>query len=359
MWDIVGFGARALDADQNPKYLNSSETPLYDKSKILYGLYHAKPHLNQYKSLIVVEGYMDVIALAQYNLPIGIATCGTSLTPEHIKLIRRHAETVYLAFDNDNAGFDATMRAMKLCYASDIFPQIITLPEWSKDIDEHLHSIGESDTFEVIKSLATDGRAEINRRLAARFDLTNPVFRKKALHLFFELLHAIQDYTIFTMYLEQLSTLFATSSRMMMKQYKQFLSKDPAGKNLWRYRKEKASSKDQNPTEASLIQAWLADDFFQEHTKYAEIESLLMQCMELDAYQSAPIFSPDDIETNQEKIKETQLWREHQREWSSIEQKTGTVIRILQKWLNTTKRHILKRSDLSGEQKQEVLKIGR
>jgi DNA primase len=72
---------------------------------------------------------MDVIALAQYNLPIGIATCGTSLTPEHIKLIRRHAETVYLAFDNDNAGFDATMRAMKLCYASDIFPQIITLPE--------------------------------------------------------------------------------------------------------------------------------------------------------------------------------------------------------------------------------------
>jgi hypothetical protein len=58
------------------------------------------------------------------------------------------------------------------------------------------------------------------------------VFRKKALHLFFELLHAIQDYTIFTMYLEQLSTLFATSSRMMMKQYKQFLSKDPAGKNL-------------------------------------------------------------------------------------------------------------------------------
>lgn len=359
MWDIVGFGARALDPDQNPKYLNSSGTPLYDKSKVLYGLHHAKPHLSQYKSLIVVEWYMDVIALAQYGLPIGIATCGTSLTPDHIKLVRRHAETIYLAFDNDSAGFDATMRAMKLCYGSDLFPKIITLPEWSKDLDEYLHVHAWEDVFEQVKSLATDGWSEIANRLQARYDLDNPVLRKKALHLFFELLHAIQDYTIFTMYLDQLSTLFKTDGRLMLKQYKLFLQKDPAGKNLWRRWREEQSTPPSHPSETQLIQAGLVDEFFESHVEYEKIEWLLMQCLELDGHQKIQQFNPEQFEQDNEISKETQLRWEHQWEGSAIDKKTATVIRILQKRLNTTKRHVLKRSDLSGEQKQEVLNIGR
>lgn len=359
MWDIVGYGARALDPEQNPKYLNSSQTPLYDKSKILYGLYHAKKHLTQFKSLIVVEGYMDVIALAQYKLPIGIATCGTSLTPDHIKLIRRHADAVYLAFDNDSAGFDATMRAMKLCYASDIFPQIITLPSWSKDLDEYLHTHASQEIFEQIKDLASDGWTEIANRLQSRYDLDNPVLRKKALHLFFELLHAIQDYTIFTMYIDQLSGLFKTDGRMMLKQYKQFLQKDPTWKNLWRRKKENQVSAVTHPTEPQLIQAGLTEDFFQNHIVYEKVEWLLMQCIELDAFQKTQQFNPDILENNLEKGRETQLWWEHQRKWMSTEQKTATVIRILQKRLNATKRQVLKRSDLSSKEKQEVLSIGR
>jgi DNA primase len=301
---------------------------------------------------------MDVIALAQYGLPIGIATCWTSLTPDHIKLIRRHAETIYLAFDNDSAWFDATMRAMKLCYASDIFPKIITLPEGSKDIDEYLHTYWWEEVFEKVKWLATDGRIEIANRLKTRYDLGNPVLRKKALHLFFELLHAIKDYTIFTMYMDQLSTLFKTDGRLMLKQYKQFLQKDPTWRNLWRRRQEEESTST-HPTETQLIQAWLVDEFFEAHVEYTMIESLLMQCLELDSYQKIQQFNPEQFENDSEQSKETQLRREHQREGTSIEQRTATVIRILQKRLNTTKRQVLKRSDLSGEQKQEVLRIGR
>lgn len=92
-----------MEADQDPKYLNTTQTPLYDKSKILFGLNHARDHLRDREMLIIVEGYMDVVALHQYGMPIAIATCGTALTTQHTKLIARHTEQVVFAFDNDNA----------------------------------------------------------------------------------------------------------------------------------------------------------------------------------------------------------------------------------------------------------------
>lgn len=125
-------------SDQNPKYLNTTETPLYEKSQILFGLDKARQHLKEYGFLIVVEGYMDVIALHQYGLPVGIATCGTALTTDHIKLLKRHTDQVILLFDNDQAGFEATTRALKVAYQADLFPRAFGLPIEYKDVDEWL-----------------------------------------------------------------------------------------------------------------------------------------------------------------------------------------------------------------------------
>lgn len=136
MKNIIAFSARALNAEDKPKYLNSAEHPAFEKSKVLYGLSYTKDHIKIIDKIIVVEGQMDVIALARLGMPIGVATSGTALTEEHIKLIKRYTPNIYLLFDNDKAGQEATVRALKTAYQQDIFPKIIQLPPPSKDADD-------------------------------------------------------------------------------------------------------------------------------------------------------------------------------------------------------------------------------
>lgn len=85
---------------------------------------------------------MDVIALHQYGLPLGVATCGTALTPDHIKLLKRHTDQVVLLFDNDIAGSEATVRALKVAYQADMYPRAYALPADKKDVDEWLTEVG-------------------------------------------------------------------------------------------------------------------------------------------------------------------------------------------------------------------------
>jgi DNA primase len=103
MKNVVGFTARVMNPEDQPKYLNSSEHKAFEKSKILYGLSHAKAHINTFQKLIIVEGQMDVIGLSRIGFPIGVATSGTALTEDHIKLLKRYTENLYLLFDNDKA----------------------------------------------------------------------------------------------------------------------------------------------------------------------------------------------------------------------------------------------------------------
>jgi DNA primase len=107
--DVVGFGARAL-GDEPPKYLNSPETPLYHKSKLLYGLAVAKRELARTGQAVVTEGYTDVIALHKVGVTSAVATCGTALGEEHFALIKRWCDRVILAFDADAAGSFASQR---------------------------------------------------------------------------------------------------------------------------------------------------------------------------------------------------------------------------------------------------------
>ena len=107
----LGFGGRVL-GDDKPKYLNSPETDIFSKGKELYGLYEAKQHNRNLEKLIVVEGYMDVIALAQYGLWNAVATLGTACGEEHLKLAFKHVNEVIFCFDGDNAGRNAAKRAL-------------------------------------------------------------------------------------------------------------------------------------------------------------------------------------------------------------------------------------------------------
>lgn len=110
---VIGFGGRVL-GDDKPKYLNSPETPIFHKGHELYGLYEARQAYRELPRLLVVEGYMDVVALAQYGIRYAVACLGTAVTPEHIEQLFRASDEVVFCFDGDRAGRDAAWRGLEI-----------------------------------------------------------------------------------------------------------------------------------------------------------------------------------------------------------------------------------------------------
>jgi DNA primase catalytic core len=110
---VIAFGGRATEADQVPKYLNSPETPIYSKSRTLYGLNHTKAAVRKLNYAILVEGYFDFAQLVQAGVSPVVASCGTALTPHQAQLLRRFTSKVVLSFDPDAAGQNAAVRSCR------------------------------------------------------------------------------------------------------------------------------------------------------------------------------------------------------------------------------------------------------
>lgn len=125
----VAFGGRALKKGDNPKYLNSPETLLYNKSATLYNLASAKSAIRDDHEIVVVEGYFDVMASHQAGVKNVVATCGTALTETQFKLMKRYAHKVYLAFDSDAAGQAALLRAVEAAQSMEIELFVVSIPE--------------------------------------------------------------------------------------------------------------------------------------------------------------------------------------------------------------------------------------
>jgi DNA primase len=137
---IVGFGGRVLDAGL-PKYLNSSETPLFRKGSTLYGLYQAKEGIRRADRVIVVEGYLDVMALHQFGLSSTVATLGTALTPDHVRLLGRYTQNIVALFDGDDAGRKAAARSFEIFVETGLLGRAAFLPA-GDDPDTFVHSHG-------------------------------------------------------------------------------------------------------------------------------------------------------------------------------------------------------------------------
>lgn len=136
---VVGFGGRVLD-DGLPKYLNSPDSPVFNKSNILFGINIVK-RLRPIDSIIVVEGYMDVITLHQYGIKNVVASLGTSLTEGQAKLLRRYTRDVYIAYDGDSAGQQATLRGLDILKKAGCKVRVICFPK-GMDPDEVLRTKG-------------------------------------------------------------------------------------------------------------------------------------------------------------------------------------------------------------------------
>lgn len=175
--DAIGFGARLLEGE-GPKYLNSPETAIYHKSRLLYGLNWAKSAIVRSDRSVVVEGYTDVIALHLADLPVAVATCGTALGEDHLELLRRFSERVVLAFDADEAGAGALIRGFEKSVPGDLDLRVAVLPEGRDPAD--LVAGGEK----VLLTKSIDESAPLLQyrveRELERYDLTEPEARGRA-----------------------------------------------------------------------------------------------------------------------------------------------------------------------------------
>ncbi|MBM4340489.1 MAG: DNA primase [Deltaproteobacteria bacterium] len=133
---IVGFGGRIIGEGQ-PKYINSSESSIYHKGEILYGLQTAKRYIHEKDSVIIVEGYFDLLTLHQYELKHSVATLGTAMTNQHIRTLKRYTKNLTMVFDPDPAGIQATLRTLPLFLEEEVTAKAVLLPQ-GEDPDTYL-----------------------------------------------------------------------------------------------------------------------------------------------------------------------------------------------------------------------------
>ncbi|MBU2549203.1 MAG: DNA primase [Proteobacteria bacterium] len=138
----VAFGGRLLVEEENqPKYLNSPETPVYHKGRILYGLDKNRPRLRERRTVLIVEGYFDLLSLAAHGVRHVAATLGTALTPDHLRLLKGYVDQAVLLFDADEAGRNAAARALPLFMSADLDGRVLKLPE-GHDPDTFVREFG-------------------------------------------------------------------------------------------------------------------------------------------------------------------------------------------------------------------------
>ena len=148
---VIGFGGRVL-GDGEPKYLNSPETMLFDKSRNLYGLNYARTSRKKY--MMLCEGYMDVISMHQAGYTNAVASLGTALTEQHAALLKRYTDQVILTYDSDGAGVKAALRAIPILKRAGISTKVLNMRPY-KDPDEFMKNLGAEEFEKRIETART------------------------------------------------------------------------------------------------------------------------------------------------------------------------------------------------------------
>jgi DNA primase len=169
---VVAFGGRALDASEAAKYMNSPESPVYQKSRTLYGFSWAKEPIKQSGQAVLMEGYLDVARCLEYGVSEAVATCGTALTSGHARLLRRFTDRVVVNFDQDAAGIKAARKSVEVLLEEGLRVHIVELPE-GHDPDTFLKAFG-ADAYRERLRAAPDFMEWLIRRSTVENDLATP-----------------------------------------------------------------------------------------------------------------------------------------------------------------------------------------
>lgn len=201
----IAFGGRVL-GDDKPKYLNSPETPVFHKGRELYGLYETTRHTRNPEHIIVVEGYMDAVALAQQGIHSAVATLGTALSEAHLDKLFRYTAEVIFCFDGDEAGRKAAARALETCLPAmrdGRGCRFLFLPE-GEDPDSLVRAIG-AESFRQLVTEATPLSTHLFESLSTKLDLSLPDDRAKLYQLAAPLINRLPHGVFRTLMLNQLA----------------------------------------------------------------------------------------------------------------------------------------------------------
>ncbi|QQQ87326.1 DNA primase [Peptacetobacter hiranonis] len=195
--NVIGFGGRVLD-DSLPKYLNSPDTLIFNKRHNLYGLNFARKNLSS-RTVILVEGYMDLISLYQYGIKIAVATLGTALTSQQARLIKRYADNVIISYDSDGPGTKASLRAIDILVEAGLSVKVLDLKD-AKDPDEYVRKYGTDEYRNAMKDAVPRIKFKIDN-LKSTFDLSkdqdNIKFAQEAVNIIKQLKSPVEiDYYI-------------------------------------------------------------------------------------------------------------------------------------------------------------------
>jgi DNA primase len=188
---VIAFGGRALKNDDQPKYLNSPETPIYRKTSTLYNLHRAREAMRRSNRAVLVEGYMDVIGAYAADVREVVASCGTALTNPQVRAIHRHADTVVVNFDPDDAGGNAAERAIQLLLDESLHVRVLTL-DGGLDPDEYVKQNG-AEAYRARIDAAPGYFHWLADRARARFDMRSADGRMDAFKFLLPAVQKISD----------------------------------------------------------------------------------------------------------------------------------------------------------------------
>ncbi len=212
---VVGLGGRIIKNDEkSAKYINSPQNLIYDKSKLLYGLYESKREINNLDQAILVEGYLDVISLNQYGVKNVIASSGTALSEHQLRIISRHSQNLYIIFDSDKAGINAANKVMDLALQNNINIKLVQLPD-GEDPDSIIHHYGKN-TFNQYVTKAIDF---IEFRISTSKDLNNPNYQADLLRGIVNSIKLIPDRLKHDFYIKRASDILKLSETQITNVY--------------------------------------------------------------------------------------------------------------------------------------------
>ena len=203
MGQIIGFTARTVEDEPNsPKYLNTSQTIIYDKGRHVFGLSQAKESIRKQDFVVIVEGNMDVISSHQAGVTNVVATAGTAMTSMHLKTLSRLTSKMKLAFDNDSAGLAATERAIELAKELDIDLFIVSLPKGAKDPDELIQE--DVTLWQNATKSETPAVDWVISQYQARENLKTAIGKRNFINAALKLIRLIDDAVVLDYYLTKI-----------------------------------------------------------------------------------------------------------------------------------------------------------
>ena len=222
--NIIGFGGRAIAEEDQPKYLNSSETLLYQKGETLFGIDQAKHAIRRKNQVILVEGYFDQMRAVQHGIDHVVATCGTALTAKQAGILRNHAETAILVFDSDPAGRSAAGKGFDILLEHGLNVKIVVLPE-GQDPDSFVHEQGADKFLEKIRCAKPFIESYIDA-LVQETPGKTPADRVKMANQILPLLAKIQNNVERTAWLEKFTDITGIDDLAFLKELKKAFSQN-------------------------------------------------------------------------------------------------------------------------------------